>query len=75
MVMPPHREGGQVQYRADDEPPPGESLGALLDWVSEHLAEPIGVNDLAAQLNVSPRTLARRFSDQLGTTPGQWLLA
>ena len=24
---------------------------------------------------VSPRTLARRFADQLGTGPGQWLLA
>ncbi|GAA1697870.1 transcriptional regulator FtrA [Kribbella yunnanensis] len=75
MVMPPHREGGQVQYRADEEPPAGESLAALLDWVSGHLAEPITVDELAARCNVSPRTLARRFTDQLGTAPGQWLLA
>ncbi|MFK4088595.1 helix-turn-helix domain-containing protein [Kribbella sp. NPDC020789] len=31
--------------------------------------------DLAARLHLSPRTLARRFADQLGTAPGQWLLA
>jgi AraC family transcriptional activator FtrA len=24
---------------------------------------------------MSPRTLARRFAEQLGTSPGQWLLA
>lgn len=31
--------------------------------------------DLAAYLGVSPRTLARRFADQLGTSPGAWLLS
>ncbi|NIK62355.1 helix-turn-helix domain-containing protein [Kribbella shirazensis] len=74
MVMPPHREGGQVQYRAE-EPVPVESLGGLLEWAAEHLAEPITVEDLAHRANVSPRTLARRFADQLGVAPGQWLLA
>ena len=74
MVMPPHREGGQVQYRVD-ESPPTESLGPLLEWATEHLAEPITLDDLAARINVSPRTLARRFADQLGVAPGQWLLA
>lgn len=28
-----------------------------------------------APLGVSTRTLARRFADQLGTSPGAWLLA
>ncbi|WP_112238435.1 helix-turn-helix domain-containing protein [Kribbella monticola] len=75
MVMPPHREGGQVQYRAEAAVVPNESLGELLDWATDHLAEPITVDDLAARINVSPRTLARRFAEQLGTAPGQWLLA
>jgi AraC family transcriptional activator FtrA len=75
MVMPPHREGGQVQYRAEPEAPPPESLALLLDWAIERLAEPIMVDDLAAQAGISARTLARRFADQLGSTPGQWLLA
>ncbi|TDD28940.1 helix-turn-helix domain-containing protein [Kribbella turkmenica] len=74
MVMPPHREGGQVQYRVEPTQQT-ESLGTLLDWVTEHLAEPLTLDDLAARINVSPRTLARRFADQLGVAPGQWLLA
>jgi AraC family transcriptional activator FtrA len=74
MVMPPHREGGQVQYRTETAPAP-DTLGPLLDWATERLAEPITVDDLAARINVSPRTLARRFAEQLGTAPGQWLLA
>ncbi|MFC6160723.1 helix-turn-helix domain-containing protein [Kribbella jiaozuonensis] len=74
MVMPPHREGGQTQYRTEDQVPT-DSLGALLDWAGEHLAEPITLEHLAGQANVSPRTLARRFTDQLGVAPGQWLLA
>ncbi|WP_433226820.1 helix-turn-helix domain-containing protein [Microtetraspora malaysiensis] len=75
MVMPPHREGGQLQYAA---PPhadrPTESLAPVLDWATERLHEPFTVSDLATQANISPRTLARRFADQLGTSPGRWLL-
>ncbi|MFF0345021.1 helix-turn-helix domain-containing protein [Kribbella sp. NPDC004875] len=74
MVMPPHREGGQVQYR-DEPEQPVESLGELLDWATENLAETITLEDLAGRANVSARTLARRFADQLGVAPGQWLLA
>lgn len=80
MVMPPHREGGQAQYAA----PPADridpalamdlSLAPLLDWVNGRLAEPVSVEDMAGHLRVSPRTLARRFADQLGTSPGRWLL-
>ncbi|MFE2104129.1 GlxA family transcriptional regulator, partial [Streptomyces sp. NPDC059468] len=75
MVMPPHREGGQLQYAASartDAPP--DSLATVLDWAVEHLHEPLTVDDLAARMAVSPRTLARRFTEQLGTSPGRWLL-
>jgi AraC family transcriptional regulator, transcriptional activator FtrA len=30
---------------------------------------------MAARANVAPRTLARRFGEQLGMSPGRWLLA
>jgi AraC family transcriptional activator FtrA len=30
---------------------------------------------MAAHAGLSTRTLTRRFADQLGTSPGQWLLA
>ncbi|TWD81864.1 AraC family transcriptional regulator with amidase-like domain [Kribbella amoyensis] len=75
MVMPPHREGGQVQYRAEKPVSSTDSLSPLLDWATDNLAEPLTLDDLAARLTVSPRTLTRRFTEQLGTTPGQWLLA
>ncbi|WP_040872158.1 GlxA family transcriptional regulator [Nocardia exalbida] len=73
MVMPPHREGGQVQYAPP--PPPADALDGLLEWAGARLATPLSVGDLAARLSVSPRTLARRFADQLGTSPGAWLLS
>lgn len=76
MVMPPHREGGQLQYAA---PPPAahppESLAPVLDWATEHLADPLTITDLAAQAGLSTRTLARRFAEQVGASPGQWLLS
>ncbi|MYW01618.1 helix-turn-helix domain-containing protein [Streptomyces sp. SID3343] len=75
MVMPPHREGGQLQYATP--PPPARldgSLAPVLEWALGRLAEPVGVTDLAARAGVSPRTLARRFAEQLGVTPGRWLL-
>lgn len=49
-------------------------FGALAAWVSERLAEPLSVRDLAAFLNISPRTLARRTAEELGTSPGEWLV-
>ncbi|WP_030682826.1 GlxA family transcriptional regulator [Streptomyces sp. NRRL B-1347] len=73
MVLPPHREGGQAQCAPP--PPPEDALDGLLGWAGERLGTPLSVADLAAHLGVSPRTLARRFADQLGTSPGAWLLS
>jgi transcriptional regulator GlxA family with amidase domain len=74
MVVPPHREGGQAQYinRPLAETPDG-SLGALLDWMTLNLGRPLSVADLAARAHMSPRTFARRFSQETGTTPLRWL--
>ncbi|WP_330228620.1 helix-turn-helix domain-containing protein [Nocardia sp. NBC_00508] len=73
MVMPPHREGGQAQYAPS--PPPADALDGLLEWAGARLGTPLSVGDMAAHLSVSSRTLARRFADRLGTSPGAWLLA
>ncbi|MFI6815892.1 helix-turn-helix domain-containing protein [Nonomuraea sp. NPDC050328] len=76
MVMPPHREGGQLQYGPAERPaahPPG-SLAPLLDWAGERLHLPLTVEDLAARAGLAPRTLARRFADQVGLSPGRWVL-
>ncbi|MFD7917922.1 helix-turn-helix domain-containing protein [Streptomyces sp. NPDC059740] len=76
MVMPPHREGGQQQYAAPPHPTQIDgTLAPLLAWATGRLGEPLSLDDLAAQAGLSARTLARRFADQLGTSPGQWLLA
>ncbi|MEU7785145.1 helix-turn-helix domain-containing protein [Amycolatopsis sp. NPDC049159] len=73
MVMPPQREGGQVQFAPPAASP--DALDGLLDWAADRLGTALSVGDLAARAGVSPRTLARRFTDQLGTSPGAWLLA
>ncbi|WP_433204132.1 GlxA family transcriptional regulator [Nocardia sp. CA-107356] len=73
MVMPPHRDGGRAQYAPP--PPPADALDGLLEWTGTRLGTSLSVGDLAAHLSVSPRTLARRFADQLGTSPGAWLLS
>jgi AraC family transcriptional activator FtrA len=76
LVVPPQRDGGQAQYI--DAPLPdlgGSSLFAsTLDWLQEHLGEPVTVEDLAARCAMSPRTFARRFLASTGTTPYRWLL-
>lgn len=74
MVAAPHREGGQAQFI---DRPPVLADGALEQakgWAREHLAQPIGVSALAERAAMSPRTLARRFVAETGTTPLQWLI-
>lgn len=74
MVIPPHRDGGQRQYV---ETPVLDSdcdtLAPLLTWMIEHLHEPMTVEQLAARNHTSPRTFARRFRAETGTTPYSWL--
>ncbi|SDM55859.1 GlxA family transcriptional regulator [Allokutzneria albata] len=75
MVMPPHREGGQLQYSAPPSPAQIDgTLAPLLEWITARLGEPLTLEQIAAHAGVSPRTLTRRFADQLGTSPGHWLL-
>lgn len=76
MVMPPHREGGQLQFSAPPHPAQIDgTLAPLLEWINERLGERVTVTSMAAHEGVSTRTLTRRFADQLGTSPGHWLLA
>lgn len=74
MVVPPHRDGGQAQYIEDPLPEPPTSLAPLLDWLQANLAEEITVADMAHRMWMSPRTFARRFAAETGTTPYKWLL-
>ena len=74
MVVPAHRDGGQSQFI--ERPMPTEvetSLAPLTDWMLAHLDRDLPVEALAARAHMSPRTFARRFKAELGTTPGAWL--
>lgn len=73
MVTRPHRSGGQAQYVPVASSP--DPLDALSDWADAHLGERLSVADLAARVGFSPRTLARRFAERFGESPGAWLLA
>jgi transcriptional regulator GlxA family with amidase domain len=74
MVVPPHRDGGQAQYveRPLTEPAT-DTMADILSWLAGHLAEPVTVDQLAARAFMSPRTFARRFVQETGTTPQRWL--
>ncbi|HEX6447503.1 MAG TPA: helix-turn-helix domain-containing protein [Streptosporangiales bacterium] len=75
LVVPPQRDGGQAQFIAHPEPG-GEdgSLEPTMRWIREHVGEPLTLTDIAAHAGMSERTLNRRFREQTGTTPLQWLL-
>ncbi|MCD4527287.1 helix-turn-helix domain-containing protein [Nocardioides sp. cx-173] len=76
MVVPPQREGGQAQYIVRAVPEcRAETLGPVLQWIAEHLDDDLGVDALARRAHMSPRTFARRFRDETGTTPHSWVTA
>ena len=79
MVVQPHRDGGQAQFIdmpviETVELTDGDRFAATLAWAQSHLDGDLSVAMLARRSAMSPRTLARRFVERTGTTPGQWLL-
>jgi transcriptional regulator GlxA family with amidase domain len=76
MVVPPHRDGGQAQFiEAPIRTTPARTLSPVLDYMAAHLHEDLTVSALAALAAMSPRTFARRFRAETGTTPYEWLLS
>jgi transcriptional regulator GlxA family with amidase domain len=74
MVVPPQRDGGQRQYI--DQPIPvrcSEGFAPHLDWILGNLDQPHTVASLAKRASMSSRTFARRFVDETGRTPMQWV--
>ncbi|MEI5102526.1 helix-turn-helix domain-containing protein [Streptomyces sp. PmtG] len=74
-VVPLEREGGQAQFIASLPPatPRGSALEPLLGWLQENAARDLTLDDIAGHAGLSTRTLLRRFREQTGTTPLQWL--
>ncbi|WP_072314981.1 helix-turn-helix domain-containing protein [Agrococcus sp. Marseille-P2731] len=74
MVVPPLRDGGQRQFAVGPVAEQrAETLAPLIAWMVERLDEEHSVPALAQRANLSERTFARRFRDELGTTPAAWL--
>ncbi|MFF9282820.1 GlxA family transcriptional regulator [Streptomyces griseosporeus] len=74
-VVPPFRDGGQAQYIEQPVPEPGAaSTAATRAWALQRLDEPLALADLAGHARMSLRTFARRFHDEVGISPGRWLI-
>jgi transcriptional regulator GlxA family with amidase domain len=75
MVVPPQRAGGQAQYVEAPVPttPEAPTLEPLLAWLMQHLDRQVTVETLAQRAHMAPRTFARRFRAETGTTPHDWL--
>jgi transcriptional regulator GlxA family with amidase domain len=75
VVLAPQRAGAQAQLIAHPEPAPDSgSLEPTMSWIRERIAEPLTLAEIADRAAVSQRTLNRKFREQTGTTPLQWLL-
>ncbi|MFF0573087.1 GlxA family transcriptional regulator [Streptosporangium saharense] len=74
-VVPPWRDGGQAQFI--ERPMPEETTATTATtraWALERLGLPLSLTDLAAHARMSRRTFTRRFRDEVGVSPGQWLV-
>ena len=50
-----------------------DTLQPLLEWMSANLGEDLSIETLAGKAMMAPRTFARRFKAETGTTPYHWL--
>jgi len=74
MVVPPQRDGGQLQYVEAPIPAcSADGLSPILEWAVANIEEPHTVSTLATRALMSERTFARRFLAETGTTPHKWL--
>lgn len=75
IVAAPYRSGGQAQYVPRTLPEDaGEAFARTRAWALTRLHEDLTVRDLAGHAHVSYRTFSRRFVEDTGHTPLQWLL-
>ena len=73
-VVAPWRDGGQAQFI--DHPLPADtdhSTAATREWLLRRLADPLSLADLAEHAHMSVRTFTRRFHEEVGESPRQWI--
>lgn len=75
LVAAPYRSGGQAQYVPRSVPEVlGERFAATREWALHRLDEPLSLDVLAGHAAVSARTFSRRFVEDTGYTPMQWVM-
>ena len=72
-VLPLERSGGQAQFIEYRPPEDCESMGPLLHWMERNLKQDLSLGAVARHARMSTRTLWRRFNEQVGMSPAQWL--
>jgi transcriptional regulator GlxA family with amidase domain len=72
-VMPLERSGGQAQFIMHKEPETDESLAPILAWIERNLKKRLSLSAVARRAAMSTRTLSRRFREQVGAAPAQWI--
>jgi AraC-like DNA-binding protein len=70
----PGRDGGQAQYIQQPVPAlPESSTSATRQWALDNLHLPLTLADMAGHAQMSLRTFTRRFREETGGSPGQWI--
>lgn len=73
-VAPLHRDGGQAQFILRNPPTfKSATLEPVLMWIEENAHADLALADIAAAARTSVRTLNRRFHQETGQSPVQWL--
>jgi transcriptional regulator GlxA family with amidase domain len=74
-VVAPWRDGGQSQFI--ERPLPtfaGATTARTRSWALQRLDEPLDLRLLAQHARTSVRTFTRRFREETGLSPNQWLI-
>jgi transcriptional regulator GlxA family with amidase domain len=73
-VVAPWREGGQAQFIEAPVPDDGDaSTAPTRTWAMERIDAGLTLASMASHASMSIRTFTRRFRDETGTSPNQWL--
>ncbi|HEX5684895.1 MAG TPA: GlxA family transcriptional regulator [Ideonella sp.] len=72
LVMHQRRSGGQSQHSEIlNLTPRSDRIARALEHARRHLAQPLGVEELAAAANLSPRQFSRVFTAETGQSPAK----
>jgi transcriptional regulator GlxA family with amidase domain len=77
LVVFVQRPGGQGQFSAQlqAEPAGTPAIGDLQRWLPDHLTDDLTVTTMARRARMSPRSFARAFRAETGTTPAAYVEA